>query len=127
MILHNCTGVVQRDTGAELRFDSPVDISITSLGSRFMRVNLPAADGIPRVIIPTPDGMKLGCGPRLIEGEILMFAFTGMDEEQRGQKVQYHRTAGPRQRVRILQGERETRMQVFNTCRMKRHLSALTA
>lgn len=92
-----------------------------------MRVNLPAADGIPRVIIPTPDGMKLGCGPRLIEGEILMFAFTGMDEEQRGQKVQYHRTAGPRQRVRILQEERETRMQVFNTCRMKRHLSALTA
>lgn len=92
-----------------------------------MRVNLPAADGISRVIIPTPDGMKLGCGPRLLEGEILMFAFTGMDEDQRGQKVQYHRTAGPRQRVRILQEERETRMQVFNTCRMKRHLSALTA
>lgn len=127
MILHNCTGFVQRDTGAELRFDSPVDISITSLGSRFMRVNLPAADGIPRVIIPTPDGMKLGCGPRLLEGEILRFAFTGMDEDQHGLKVQYRRTAGPRQRVRILQGEGETQMQVFNTCRMRRRLSALTA
>ena len=109
MILHNCTGVIQRDTGAELHFDFPVDISITSLGSRFMRVDLPAADGIPHVIIPTPDGMKLGCGTRMLEGEILMFAFTGMDEEQRGQKVQYHRTAGPRQRVRILQEKPNSR------------------
>ena len=126
MILHDCTGAIRRDTGAELRFDSPVDISITSLGTKFLRMNLPAADGIPRVIIPTPDGMKLGCGtgPHLIEGEILMFAFTGMDEDQHGQKVQYQRTAGPRQRIRIYHDGGRT---VLNTCRMERHLSTMPA
>ena len=127
MILHDCTGTIRRDTGAELRFDSPVDISITSFGNKFLRVNLPTADDIPRVIVPTPNGMKLGCGtgPHLLEGEILMFAFTGVDDEQRGQKVQYHRTAGPRQRVRIHREEEE--IQVLNTCRMKRHLSDMPA